>query len=195
MAAFRPNIRDGAFSVRATTSRRARYGSRSPIRYRLPRFCARTTTLLMDYTTSAMTPSIFWKYNAPLQTRTRTAAEEATKRILGRVAPACQRPAETLNRSGHGVQSVQPSPAHWNETARVGNRRSEHPKLYEERHNISNVAIHGVQGGKPKADTQRRQDYEQEKERKQEDRHGRWNTVIGHHEQQHDKADSKVKQW
>ena len=53
-------------------------------------------------------------------------------------------PAETVNHSRHGVEPVQPPPAHRNERGRVRHRRSEHPELDQKWNHVPHVAVQSI---------------------------------------------------
>src|SRR5437879_13827197 len=72
----------------------------------------------------------------------------------GSLAAAGDGPAKTVNDAGHRVEAVEPAPARGNQRGRVGDGRSEHPELDEERNDVADVAIERVERGKPQADAE-----------------------------------------
>src|SRR5712664_1550144 len=54
----------------------------------------------------------------------------------GGLAAAGDGPAEAVNDAGHGIEAVEPAPARGNERGRIGDGRSEHPELDEERNDV-----------------------------------------------------------
>ena len=78
----------------------------------------------------------------------------------GSVAAAGDGPAETINDAGHGVEAVEPAPARRNERRRIGDGRSEHPKVDEEGNDVFDVAIKSVERGEPEADAESGKDGE-----------------------------------
>src|SRR6266852_978030 len=78
------------------------------------------------------------------------------------LAAAGDGPAEAVNDAGHGIEAVEPAPARGNERGRIGDGRSEHPELDEERNDVADVAIKSVERGEPQADPESGEDGERE---------------------------------
>src|SRR5260370_18734455 len=73
------------------------------------------------------------------------------KEQAGGLAAAGDGPTEAVNDAGHGIEAVEPAPARRNERGRIGDERSEHPELDEERKDGADVAIKNVDPGNPQA--------------------------------------------
>src|SRR5258708_64880 len=84
------------------------------------------------------------------------------KEQAGGLAAAGDGPPEAVNDAGHGIEAVEPAPARRNERGRVGDGRSEHPELDEERNDVADVAIKSVERGEPQADAESGEDGERQ---------------------------------
>src|SRR5205823_9812645 len=83
--AGRNNFRGGRTAL-IRMARKARYRSRSPRRYCLPKPSARMTVELIVQTTSAIVVSILWKYTSPAQKITTTIPTDASNKPPGGLA-------------------------------------------------------------------------------------------------------------
>src|SRR6267154_337603 len=116
------------------------------------------------------------------------------KEQAGSLAAAGDGPAETVNDTGHGVEAVKPAPALRHQRACIRHRRSKHPELDEERNDVANVAIEGVERREPQADAESREERESEKRRQPESGESGENAVGETENRQDHKADSEVHQ-
>ena len=77
--------------------------------------------------------------------RGRRGNEERARRLT----VARESPAEAVNHARHRIESVEPTPAPWNQRAWIGDRRGKHPELDEEGRDVLDVAIQCVESGEP----------------------------------------------
>ena len=108
------------------------------------------------------------------------------------MATAGERPAKTVNDAGHGIEAVDPAPTLRNERTGVGDRRSEHPELENERDNVFDVAIERIERGKPEADAKSGENGEQQKKRKQRGGRAGLHAVKQSDADKDDEADGKI---
>ena len=110
----------------------------------------------------------------------------------GSLAAAGDGPAKTFDHAGHGIEAVEPAPARGNQRGRVGDGRSEHPELDEERNDVAHVAIERVERGKPQADTESGEEREGQ-QRGEPERGERGANAVGEREDGEDhEADGEV---
>src|SRR5258708_36948229 len=69
----------------------------------------------------------------------------SVKEQAGGLAAAGDGPTEAVNDAGHGIEAVEPAPARRHERGRIGDGRSEHPELDEERDDGADVAMKSVE--------------------------------------------------
>ena len=72
-------------------------------------------------------------------------------------------PTETLDDTRHRVQPVKPTPFSGHQRTRIGHRRGKHPKLHQERHDVADIPVQRIQGGKPQAHAESRQNGKKQK--------------------------------
>jgi len=108
------------------------------------------------------------------------------------VATAGERPAKTVNDAGHGIEAVDPAPTLRNERTGVGDRRSEHPELENERDNVFDVAIEGIERGEPEADAKSGENGEEQEKRKERSGCAGLHAVKQRDTDEDDKADGEI---
>src|SRR5262249_32026661 len=101
-------------------------------------------------------------------------------------------PAEAVNHASHGIEAVEPTPTFGDERRGIGDWRSEHPELDEKGSDVLDVAIEGVESGKPEADAESSGDCEKDKERKPEGGERGVNAVRRKKNNENDEADGEV---
>src|SRR6266404_3359932 len=110
----------------------------------------------------------------------------------GSLAAAGDGPAKTVNDAGHGIEAVEPAPARGNQRGRVGDGRSEHPELHEERNDVAHVAVERVERGKPQADAESGEKRQGQQRGEPEGRERRANTVSEREDGKDHEADGEV---
>src|SRR6266403_5145860 len=110
----------------------------------------------------------------------------------GSLAAAGDGPAKAVNDAGHGIEAVEPAPALGDEGGRVGDGRSKHPELGEERHDVADVAIKRVEGGKPQAHAQSGEKREEEQRGEPERRERGANAVSEREDGKDHEANGEV---
>src|SRR5882724_8337860 len=132
------------------------------------------------------------KEEEPAEQDERDSSGGSQEKQAGSVAAAGDGPAKTVNDAGHGIEAVEPAPARGNQRGRVGDRRSEHPELHEERNDVAHVAVERVKRGKPQADAESGEEREEEQRGKPERGQRGTNAVSERENGQDHEADGEV---
>jgi hypothetical protein len=116
------------------------------------------------------------------------------KNEAGRLAVAGDGPAKAVNYSGHGIEAVEPAPAHGNEGRRIGDGGGEHPELDEEGDDITDVAIESVERGHPEANAEGSEHGKKQQYRQPKRSERGFDAVDGGDHEEDDEADGEVHQ-
>src|SRR5580704_16520209 len=102
-----------------------------------------------------------------------------------RIAVSCKRPTKSLDYARHRVQAIQPAPFLRYERTRVNYRRGEHPELYHERNDVTDIAIDRIKRRKPQTHAQRGQKGQQKKRWEPQYRSRGPCSEVDHHRNEH----------
>src|SRR6266404_4606608 len=128
----------------------------------------------------------------PAEQDERDSSGGSQEKQAGSLAAAGDGPAKTVNDAGHRVEAVEPAPARGNQRGRVGDGRSEHPELHEERNDVAHVAVERVERGKPQADAESGEKRDGQQRGEPEGRERGANTVSEREEGKDHEADGEV---